>query len=166
MGWLSQLRVTPLTAADVVAAKIIVGMSLALPVILLIFAAGAWVNGVSLPVLRWALMTALLWLATAPFAALAIAIGYSFDNDSANIVNSGALLVLAFMGGLFVPLKNMPGFVQNLGQSLPSYRAADLAWDVARAGSPEPTGAFLVIAWTVVLAGLALLAFRGAAVTK
>lgn len=166
VGWLSQLRVTPLRATEVVAGKIIVGLALTLPVILLIFAAGAVFNGVDLALSRWVPMALLLWLGTAPFAAIAIAIGYVFDSDSANIANSGALLVLAFLGGLFVPLENMPGFVQQLGRSLPSYSAADLAWSVAATGRPNTLSAFLLVGWTIVLSGAALLAFRRAAVAR
>lgn len=166
VGWLAQLRVTPISTRSVVVGKILVAMALAVPVTVSIFAAGAWVNGVTLSLDRWGLMTILSWLGAAPFAALGVTIGYTFDADSANVVNSGALLLLAFLGGLFVPLETMPPVVQDIGRSLPSYRFADLAWSTARADGPAAASALGVLAWTLVLGGAAWRSFHRAAVTR
>lgn len=166
VGWLAQLRVTPISSRSVVVGKILVAMALALPVTVAIFVAGAWVNGVTLPLGRWLAMTMLCWVGAAPFAALGVSIGYVFDADSANVVNSGALLLLAFLGGLFVPLETMPPVVQEIGRTLPSYRFADLAWSAARADGPAASSVLGVVAWTLVLGTAAWRSFRRAAVTS
>lgn len=146
---------------SVVRAKVGVGMCLALPVILLVFLAAALVNGVALAPSRLLAMTVLLRLGTAPFVVIGIAVGYLFDTDSANIVSSGVLLVLAFLAELFVPMEGLPGVAQAIG-----YRFADLGWSVAASGRLAIGSALSLAAWTVVLGALALLSFRRAAVAR
>lgn len=162
VGWTRQLRITPLRAADVVLAKVAVATLLALPVIVLVFAAAAGVNGVALPLPRWGAMTGLLWLASAPFAALAVAVGYLTDADTANVANSGLMLALAFLGGLFVPLQAMPGPVAAVGWVLPSHAYAEAAWSVAAHGGIDVAALALVAAWAVLFGAGAVAAYRRA----
>jgi ABC-type sulfate/molybdate transport systems ATPase subunit len=71
-GWLRQLRVTPLPAAATVAGKVAAAMAYALPAIALVGVAAAVTQGVELGLDRWVELTLLLWVATAPFAALGV----------------------------------------------------------------------------------------------
>lgn len=164
VGWLAQLRVTPLRTRELVAGKLAVTMALVLPVLVVIFAAAALINGVTLPAGRWAAMIGVLWIGAAPFALLGVALGYATDADSANVANSGVLLLLAVLGGLFVPLESMPELVQGIGRALPSYRYADMAWSVAAAGAPALASVAVLAGWTALLGGAALASLRRAAV--
>jgi ABC-2 type transport system permease protein len=60
-------------------------------------------------------------------------------------------LPLAFASGIFMPLEQLPGFVQRLAPYLPTYHYAQLAWSAVGAGR-EPVGTS--VAW---LAGYAVI---------
>src|SRR5918994_207555 len=83
-GWLRQLRVTPLPAAATVAGKV-----------------AAAIQDVELRLDRWVELTALLWVATAPFAALGVLIGLTVPNaEPAQSAASATFIVLWALGGL------------------------------------------------------------------
>ena len=54
-------------------------------------------------------------------------------------------LPLSFASGLFVPLNQLPVFIQNLAPYLPSYHYAQLAWSALGAG-PGVAGRELAVA--------------------
>ncbi len=65
-GWNRQLRLTPLPPEGYVVGKVIVGMLLALPSLLLVCATGFLTGEVHLAALQWVEVIGLGWVATAP----------------------------------------------------------------------------------------------------
>jgi ABC-2 type transport system permease protein len=72
-------------------------------------------------------------------------IGNLADGDSAMGVTMITYLVLAALGGLWMPTKILPAPMRTVAHLLPSNRLAELAWRVA-AGHTPPPGAFAVLA--------------------
>lgn len=148
LGWLRQLRVTPLAPEAVVVAKVSVAMTFALPSIGLVMAAAALSEGVSLGVPRWAALLTAMWLASAPFAAIGLAIGIAVrDADAANSATTLAFLILWLLGGIFTNPGSLPDAIAVLSRALPSNALVDVGLAAAR-GDSIPGSAFaLLLAW-------------------
>jgi ABC-2 type transport system permease protein len=160
-GWLRQLRVTPLPAWATVAGKVAAAMAYALPAIALVALAAAAVQGVDLELDRLVALVLLLWLATAPFAALGVLIGVTIANaESAQSAASAAMVVLWVLGGMVTSPSDLPGMLHTIAHAMPTSAAAELGWAAAR-GDAIPDAAIAVVAcWTAALASLAALAWR------
>jgi ABC-2 type transport system permease protein len=70
------------------------------------------------------------------------------------------MLVLAFLGGIFIPYSNLPHVMQEIGKMLPSYHLVQLGWN-AVAGRPLGVAHMLALAaWAVALGLVALWRWR------
>src|SRR5207302_592383 len=82
----------------------------------------------------WATIITRLLAGSLPFIGLRFAIGYRSRPNAAPAVANLIYLPLSFASGLFVPLSQLPDFVQRLAPYLPSYHYAQLAWSALGAG--------------------------------
>lgn len=162
-GWTRALALTPLRPFGYLAIKLGAGMIVTVPVIVLVMAFGAIVNGVRLPVTTWLLLVPLLWVGTLPFTALGIAIGYTLRDEVAFGVAMVALFVFSIGGGLWLPVQAFPHWLADVAYAMPSFRAGELAWRVLDGHQPFGTGSLVFAAWLVGLLGLAGWRFRRAA---
>lgn len=165
-GWARQLRVLPLSGRAVVAAKVAAAMLWAAPAIGLVFATAALDHGIALHTWQWAAVGGLLWVGTAPFAALGVLIGYLTDDSAAFAVMYGLYLFLGAAGGLWMPVSQLPHVLAAIARALPSNRLGELGWRVAAGHGPTPSGVLILVGWLVVLAAGAALLYRRAAATR
>lgn len=161
-GWTRQLALTPMRPAAYLAIKTAAAILLTLPVIVLVMLAGRLVNGVHLPVGTWLLLVPALWLATLPFTALGIAIGYSLRDEVATGASVALLMLLAIGGGLWLPVEVFPHWLAHVAQALPSYQGGQFAWRLLDGHQPFTAGALVFAGWLVALVGLAGWRFRRA----
>ena len=160
-GWLRQLRVTPLPAWATVAGKVAAAMAYALPAIGLVAVVGAVTQGVELGLGAWVELTLLLWVATAPFAALGVLIGLTIANaEPAQSAASAAMIVLWVLGGMLTSPSDLPGALETIAHTLPTNAAAELGWAAARADAIPASALAVIVAWTGVLGALGALAWR------
>ncbi|WP_431931523.1 ABC transporter permease [Micromonospora sp. RP3T] len=159
-GWLRQLRVTPLPPGRVLAAKTLTSMLSGVPAVVAVGLTGVLQHHVTLSAGRWAALVALLWVGTAPFALLGLAIGYGLAPHLAQPAVFLAFLTLSVLGGLLVPVAYFPDALRHLAHVLPTYRFAELGWRTVDGRGPSPVGLTVLLAWTVVFAGLATGAYR------
>jgi ABC-2 type transport system permease protein len=162
-GWLRQLGTMPLAPGKLLAAKVLAAMTLGLPALTLVALTAVAVHGVTLASWRWAAMAGLLWLGTAPFAALGVLIGRLTDGDSAYGLTSGLWFALAAPSGMWMPVSIFPKTLRTVAQVLPSNRFAELGWRVAAGHGPAMTDGLILLAWTAGLALLAVVGYRRAA---
>jgi ABC-2 type transport system permease protein len=155
VGWLRQLRLTPLSPARVLAVRLITAMILGLPAICLTFVTAAIVKNVSLPLWEWPALALLIGAGCLPFAAMGIAVGSIADGDGAQGLTMVLYLVLAALGGLWIPEQILPAPLQSVAQALPSYHLAQLGWHIARGVAPALIDVLVLGAW---FAGAAVLA--------
>lgn len=155
IGWLRQLRLTPLSPARILAVRLITAMSLSLPAICLTFVAAATIKHVSLPLWEWPALAALIAAGCLPFAALGIVVGSIADGDGAQGLTMILYLVLAALGGLWIPYQILPAPLQTVATTLPSYHLAQLGWHVANGVTPAVADGLVLLAW---FAGAALMA--------
>jgi ABC-2 type transport system permease protein len=158
VGWNRQLRITPLPPRTFITAKVVTGYLMAAVSIVLLYGAGLTV-GVSLSLRAWLTMTALILIGLVPFAALGILMGHLLTADSMGPALGGVTSLLAQLGGAWGPLAEH-GALHHVVEALPSYWLVR-AGGLGIAGEVWPARGWLVMAaWTVVLAVLALRAYR------
>jgi len=167
-GWFRQLSLTALPPRAFLWARAIVIMVLVLPSLVLVFAAGFLVGGVRAPIGVWLASIGLIWLGLIPLAELGIAIGVWVKTEAVGGVNTILLLVLALLGGLWMPMDLMPAALQAVGRLLPSYWVGELGrFPFLPAGAPFPWAGLAVLAgWAAVVTLLGALGYRRAVATS
>jgi ABC-2 type transport system permease protein len=154
-GWLRQLRITPVPQRTVFAVDVVVGALLTLPSLVVVALIGRFVNGVQLPLGRWLALVAVLWVGSVAFVALGLLIGLALDEKAAGGAIGFVGVVLAALGGLWVPVEIFPKAMQTVAHAMPSYWYARMGRDVV-AGSWPAWGTVLALA--AFTAGFAVLA--------
>jgi ABC-2 type transport system permease protein len=155
VGWLRQLRLTPLSPARILGVRVVSAMSLSLPAICLTFLTAALFKDVTLPLWEWPVLALLIAAGCLPFAAMGIVVGSIADGDGAQGLTMVLYLVLAALGGLWMPVQILPAPMQTIAKTLPSYHLAQLGWHIARGVAPALGDGLVLLAW---FAGAALLA--------
>jgi ABC-2 type transport system permease protein len=126
-GWSRQLRLTPLNPLVNVLIKMIAGMLLGLVAVIATYVVGA-VSGIQLSAVQWISTGLVGWLlASAVFTTLGLMVGYVVPGENAAQVTSLAIVLLAFIGGLFYPVSTMPDFMQTIAAFTPVYGISELA---------------------------------------
>jgi ABC-2 type transport system permease protein len=162
LGWLRQLRLTPLPPATIVAAKTATGMIVVIPAIAAVLLAGVLVNGVSLGAGQWTAIVGLLWIGTIPFALLGLGNGYRLSGQAANLANFGSNMTLAVVGGLWIPASGFPGWLKSISQWTPTSSYADLSWRIAFGHTPTLRSVAILLGWVAAFGIYALAGYRRA----
>jgi ABC-2 type transport system permease protein len=161
-GWTRQLALSPLRPGTYLLVKLAATSMLTVPVVVSILLLGRLVNHVSLDALTWLQLLGALWVASLPFVALAILIGYSFRDEVAQGVAMVSTFLLAIVGGLWMPVSVFPRWLAHIAQVTPTFRAGELGWSVIGATHVTATGLAVLAGWTALFAGLAAWRFRRA----
>lgn len=157
-GWTRQIRVTPLRTRSYFQAKVVAGYLMAVLSLAVLYLAGAAL-GVRLPAGGWLLMTALILVGLVPFAVMGIALGHVLRPETLGPALGGITSLFALLGGAWGPLLHT-GALLTIAKALPSYwlvQAGKAGLD-HRGWAVE--GWIVLAAWSVVLAHLAVLAYR------
>lgn len=160
-GWLRQLRTTPMPPRTVVVAKVAVAMAWALPSIALVAVMSILLTDIELKWAEWIQLISLMWIGSAPFAALGVLIGLAIaDAGAAGTATNFAFIVLWLLGGIFTPAGDMPDVLAAISRKLPSSGILEIGDSVARGVTAPASAALLLVAWTAVSSTLAVLAWR------
>ncbi|GAA0427304.1 ABC transporter [Acrocarpospora corrugata] len=155
LGWMRQLRITPITPFHVIAGKTATAAIIVVPSIALVLAAGALINRVSLDPAQWLTVAALLWAGTIPFSLFALGNGYLLSPQNAATANLATYIGMSALGGLWFPTTNFPAWLGAAATWTPVNNYANLSWSVAFDHSPDPRSALVLLAWTALAAGYA-----------
>jgi ABC-2 type transport system permease protein len=159
IGWLEQVRAMPVRAWQVLWAKAVASVAVALPAIVAVCLTGA-VKGVRLSPGQWLGIVGAVWLGTVAFAALGIAIGFAISSEASYVVSYGLYMAMSAIGGLWMPPSIMPESFNRIGAWLPSNRLADLGWQIAGGHPPHWSSVAVLAAWTAGLGAVAVVAYR------
>ncbi|MFB7711719.1 ABC transporter permease [Streptomyces sp. NPDC058287] len=165
IGWLRQLRVTPMTPRQVVAGRALTGSVTVLPSIAAVLLAGGLVNGVRMDVWQWAAVALLLWLGSIPFTLLGLGNGYRLTAQTTGVANMVCNLGLSVLGGLWFPIALFPGWLQSVSSYTPTNRFAQLGTAVADGHAPSATAVTVLAAWLLAFGSYAVVSYRRAART-
>jgi ABC-2 type transport system permease protein len=125
-GWSRQLRLTPLRPLAYIATKLVTAMVLGLTAVVVEFAVGA-AAGVHLTAHQWIVCGLLAWLGALVFAAFGLFAGYLLPSENVMQILGPVLALLAFAGGLFVPLQFLSPMVQTFAKLTPAYGLGEIA---------------------------------------
>jgi ABC-2 type transport system permease protein len=155
------MRASPLPPLVLMLAKVLTALAFSLIALILLIGYGIVVGGIHQTPAVWAAVVVRLVVGSLPFIALGFAIGYWSGPNAAPALANLIYLPLSFASGLFVPLNQLPGFIQNLAPYLPSYHYAQLAWSALGAGR-ESLGVSLLWlgGYTAVFLTLAVRSYR------
>lgn len=154
-GWLRQLRVLPIPGRTVVAVDVAVGVVVVLPSLVVVALVGRFVNGIELGLGTWLTLIAVLWLGAAPFVALGMLLGLALEEKAAGAAIGILSVVLAALGGLWMPVQVFPSGLLVVARAMPSYWYGELGRDVVHAGSPA-VAAVVLIGFAAVFTAAAL----------
>ena len=160
IGWTRQLRVTPLAPVSALSGKLVTALAAALPAMLLVALTAVVSHHVHLSAAQWLALVAAMWAGVLPLALLGLAIGYLAGDEIAFPLMMALYFALGALGGLWIPLSNMPHVMQDVGQVLPSNGLAQLGWRIAGGQASLLTAAIVLAAWTLASALAAILAYR------
>ncbi|MCF3135194.1 ABC transporter permease [Streptomyces olivochromogenes] len=160
IGWLRQLRVTPMTPREVVIGRALTGSVTVLPAIVAVLAAGGLANGVRLQAWQWAAIAVLLWLGSIPFTLLGIGNGYRLTGPATGVANMVCNLGLAVLGGLWFPVALFPHWLRSLSAYTPTSRFAQLGVAVSDGRAPAPGAVLVLTSWMLVFCSYAVLSYR------
>jgi len=150
-------RAMPIPPGVAIAATVFNALLFALMALISLFAFATVVGGVHLPVIMWIDLTLRLLVGAVPLIGLGLAIGYAAGPNSAPAVANLIFVPLSFASGLFIPVAQLPGFIQKIAPYLPTYHYGQIAWNAIGAPSEAmSTAAIAIVVWTVVLFALAL----------
>jgi ABC-2 type transport system permease protein len=158
-GWSRQLRLTPLRPIAYIATKVIVAMVLGLASVLVVFAIGAAV-GVQLTATQWIVCGLVAWLGALVFAAFGLFAGYLLPSENVMQILGPVLAILAFAGGLFVPLQFLDPAVQTVAKMTPAYGVGELARIPLTHDAFSWAAVVNIVAWLALFVVGAALLFR------
>jgi len=157
-GWTRQLRITPLRARVDYAAKVLSAYIATLPVLALLFLAGASL-GVRLSTAQWLEMTGLLLVGLVPFILIGLILGHTVAGDALVLSVGGIVVLFALFGGAYGAFFDH-GAMLTFVKLLPSFWLVQ-AGKAALLLDGWPAEGWIVVAiWTACLIPLAGLAYR------
>jgi ABC-2 type transport system permease protein len=157
-GWSRQLRVTTLGSGTYIASKVVTAYLVAIPSLVLLYLAGASL-GVDLSVAQWLEMTGLIIVGLAPFVLIGILLGHLVAADSMMPASGGLIVFFALFGGAYGSFFDH-GTMLTMVKLLPSFWMVRAGRATLVLGGWPAEGWIVALAWTVVIAPLAVLAYR------
>ncbi len=155
-GWSRQLRLTPLSPVAYIVVKVAVALLMGLIAIVVVYvvglSTGARVDNPGIVV-----ATALVaWGGSLVFAAFGLFMGYLLPSENVMQVLGPGLAILAFGGGVFIPLTEGSGF-EMFARFTPMYGVAKLARLPLTGGDLQWWWLLNIGVWLLVFAGGAVL---------
>ena len=159
VGWSRQLRLTPLNPVAYVVIKVLTAMTLGALSVAITFGVGA-LGGARMEGWVWISTALIAWIGALVFAAFGLFMGYLLPSENVMQILGPVLALLAFFGGLFVPLSVLGSSFQEIAKFTPAYGVGVLA-RAPLTGDPVSAAAVVnVVVWTLVFAGGAVWRFR------
>jgi ABC-2 type transport system permease protein len=159
-GWMRQLRISPISTHGWFTAKLAQSILLIIPGLAALAALAFTYGHVHMAAGRMGLLALVLVLGAVPFCLLGLVIGLMFDGPTAQVAQMITLLVMAFLGGIFIQWHSLPHDMQLIGKILPSYHLAQLGWNAAAGRALGVSNVAALAAWTAGLAAVAVWRWR------
>jgi ABC-2 type transport system permease protein len=158
-GWSRQLRLTPLSPAAYIAIKLLTAMVLGLIPVLVVFALGR-VHGAQMEGHLWFETAAIAWLGSIVFAAFGLFMGYLLPSENVMQILGPVLALLAFGGGLFIPLSQMSHTFRTIAEFTPMYGLNQLVHAPLTGEAVQLGWVVNLLVWLAIFSGGAAWRFR------
>jgi ABC-2 type transport system permease protein len=127
LGWSRQLRLTPLQPVAYILVKAIVALVMGGLAVAIVNIVGALNGQPDMPASTWVLAAFVTLLCTMTFAALGVFVGYLVPGENVMQILGPGLALMAFLGGLFIPLTQYAVWVRHIAYWTPMYGVAEVA---------------------------------------
>lgn len=134
-GWPLFLAASPLTALRYTSSKVVVAMLTTLLGIVSVFLVAIVLNHVTLPLSTWLTVGGEIWMGSVPFAAIGLFLAYVLGPSSVGFGVTIVYLAGSFLGGLWIPVRLLPGSLRHIARVLPTYHDAAMAWTTLGGGA-------------------------------
>lgn len=163
LPWEVTLRVLPLSASVRFAARVLVALLFSVGALVPVVTLAALTTSLRLGPGEWVGYLGTVLLGAVPFGLMGITLGYAATPKAALPIANLGFLLLSFLGGLFVPLAQLPDLVARIGPYLPSRHYLDLVLGVL--GGREDGGgwqqpALFLLGWTALFLVAATYVYR------
>jgi ABC-2 type transport system permease protein len=146
-GWSRQLRITPLSPAAYVVAKMLTSLVLAAAAVGVVYVVGSATGKPHMPVSVWVLTALLVWVGSLLFAAFGLFVGYLLPSENVMQLNGFALMLFSFGGGLFIPLSQFAPLLRTLAAGTPLWGLNQLVHYPLAGGAFEWTWVANIVVW-------------------
>lgn len=136
-GWLEAKRTTPMPISAYFVSKMAMAVIFSTIIVVLLFAMGAIMGGVRMPLGTALSMLGVLVAGSITFCAMGLALGFLCGPNSAAPVMNLVYLPMGFLSGLWIPIAFLPRGVQDIALWLPPYHFSQLALKVIGASRGE-----------------------------
>jgi ABC-2 type transport system permease protein len=158
-GWSRQLRLTPLSPMVYVLVKLLTAMVLGALAVIVVYTIAHFTGAQTDTAAIWVETALIAWAGSLVFAAFGLFMGYLLPSENVMQIIGPGLAVLAFAGGLFVPLDD-GSTLQKIAQFTPMYGISSLAHAPLTGDPVQWTWIVNVLAWLAIFAGGAIWRFR------
>jgi ABC-2 type transport system permease protein len=160
-GWLQVKRASPMPPSAYFVAKLFTCMSFGVAIVLILMLVGVTAGGVHLSPLQALMLLIVLVLGSIPFCALGLALAYFAGPNSAPAIVNLIYLPLSFCSGLWIPVNQLPHFLQKVAPVLPPYHLGQLALRVLGFGHGGIMGHVIGLVGSAAIGlGLAYIGFQ------
>ncbi|HET7569800.1 MAG TPA: ABC transporter permease [Gammaproteobacteria bacterium] len=161
-GVLSLKRVFPLPPLAYFCAKLAMSALFALIITVILSILAAATTGVVLPRANWFVLAGVLVAGTLPFCALGLTIGFYVNGQASAAIVNLIYLPMSFLSGLWVPIQQLPDFLQHFARALPAYHLGQLALAVVGRADGDSIWTHIgyLIVFTIVFLLIALRGWR------
>jgi ABC-2 type transport system permease protein len=160
-GWTRQLRLSALPSWSYMVGKMAAALATSIPSVVLVMLLGHFVGGVDMAATKWIYLALVIWLGSAVFAALSVAVGYRFDPDTIQPVTIGIYLPMVLLGGIYFAFKP-DSFMGKFATWLPTFRVTQISGHVVGGTSVPLSALWVLLGWLALFVGLAILSIRTA----
>ncbi len=144
-GLLALKRVAPMPAGAYVFGKLAGALTASTLALIGIAGLAHFVAGVELPAWRWAAVLGLAAASTAPLALIGLNLGLRLGTQGATAAANLVFMSFSVLGGLWIPLSQMPGWMTRIAWALPSFHLGQLSLMLAGSLPPRDVAAHVGI---------------------
>jgi len=127
LGWSRQLRLTPLNPVAYILMKAVVALTMGALAIAAVYVVGIVQGKAEMPTDVWILSAVVTLFCTLTFAALGVFVGFIVPGENAMQILGPGLALLAFLGGVFIPIDSYSQIVRDIAYWTPMYGVAEIA---------------------------------------
>ena len=149
-------RARPVPPGALLLAKMAMAMLCATIIAVVLSGVAASVAGVVLAPSQWALLLVIDVFGVLPFCAIGLYVGSLVGGNAAPALLNMLYLPMAFLSGLWLPLKLLPDVLSTLAPAWPAYHLGQLALKVVGFDAGQPLAFHLMLLAAVTVLFLAL----------
>jgi ABC-2 type transport system permease protein len=125
-GWLEVKRASPMPPIAYLVAKCMTAIAFGQIIMAILIALGVGFGGVTISAGEIAHMMGLAVAGSVAFASMGLLLAQLVPANAAPGIVNLIYLPMSFVSGLWIPLRNLPHFVQKIAPALPTYHLAQL----------------------------------------